>query len=264
MSIQWEESKHPRDNDGKFTSGGGTPAEHKRLQELGIEPDGIDNNGLFEQNSLALDDDGYYIYNQEEFDAKLVKRDKIFKQSLDDLESQYSENDFIRLKMSIDRYTGPSYEYINKMMRGEKYDSTIEEQFNKIVDRLNNAIELYDNPRKINVFRNIDISALKDYDISESNIEDLIGKTISDKAFSSCSLDKDTAKIFAQKTKEKTKNSQVILDLSVPKGKGKGMPLWQYSNYKIEQEFLVNSNSKIKITSVIKEKDYYIVKGDVQ
>lgn len=36
--AQWEENKHPRDGDGKFTSSGGTPAEHKRLQELGIEP----------------------------------------------------------------------------------------------------------------------------------------------------------------------------------------------------------------------------------
>jgi len=35
--VNWEENKHPRDNDGKFTSGGGTPAEHKRLKEMGIE-----------------------------------------------------------------------------------------------------------------------------------------------------------------------------------------------------------------------------------
>lgn len=35
----WEESKHPRDEDGKFSSksGGGTPAEEKRLKELGID-----------------------------------------------------------------------------------------------------------------------------------------------------------------------------------------------------------------------------------
>lgn len=33
----WEENKHPRASDGKFTEKGGTSAEHKRLQELGIE-----------------------------------------------------------------------------------------------------------------------------------------------------------------------------------------------------------------------------------
>lgn len=32
----WEESKHPRDDDGRFTSKNGTPAEHKRLREKGI------------------------------------------------------------------------------------------------------------------------------------------------------------------------------------------------------------------------------------
>lgn len=34
--AQWEENKHPRDEDGKFTSGGGTPAENKRLEEMGV------------------------------------------------------------------------------------------------------------------------------------------------------------------------------------------------------------------------------------
>ena len=33
----WEESKHPRDDDGRFTAKNGTPAEHKRLRELQIE-----------------------------------------------------------------------------------------------------------------------------------------------------------------------------------------------------------------------------------
>ena len=35
--ANWEENKHPRDEDGKFTSDGGTPAEHKKLKEMGIE-----------------------------------------------------------------------------------------------------------------------------------------------------------------------------------------------------------------------------------
>lgn len=34
--AQWEENKHPRDGEGKFTSGGGTPAEKQRLKEMGI------------------------------------------------------------------------------------------------------------------------------------------------------------------------------------------------------------------------------------
>lgn len=38
--AQWEENKHPRDDDGKFTSGGGTPAENKKLEEMGISSKG--------------------------------------------------------------------------------------------------------------------------------------------------------------------------------------------------------------------------------
>ncbi len=45
--MQWEENKHPRDSDGKFTDGGGTPAENKRLEELGIiKPNENTNNQL--------------------------------------------------------------------------------------------------------------------------------------------------------------------------------------------------------------------------
>ena len=37
MDKQWEENKHPRDEDGKFTSDGGTTAEHEKLQQMGLE-----------------------------------------------------------------------------------------------------------------------------------------------------------------------------------------------------------------------------------
>ena len=40
--MDWKENEHPRDNDGKFTDKNGTPAEHKRLKELGIESDDAD------------------------------------------------------------------------------------------------------------------------------------------------------------------------------------------------------------------------------
>ena len=45
--IMWDESKHPRDERGRFTSDGNggehiaTPAEEKRLEELGISYNGI-------------------------------------------------------------------------------------------------------------------------------------------------------------------------------------------------------------------------------
>lgn len=266
--AQWEENKHPRDEDGKFTSGGGsqsgTPAEYKRLQEMGIEPDGIDFNGMFEQNRLSIDEDGFYILNQDKFDKILKKRDAIFSESLINLEAQYSENDFYRLKIALDNYTSSNYKIINGLMRGEKIDEQLKDHFSKSIDRIHDAIEKYDNPRQIKVFRNVDINAFKGYNENKLNIESLVGYKYCDSAFSSCSLDKDTAKIFAQKNKETTGNYQIILEINVPKGKGKGMPVWKYSNYATEQEFLINSNATIKLTNVTKEDGYYLIKGDME
>ena len=38
--MQWEENKHPRDEDGKFSNkNGGTQAENKRLEKIGIKDD---------------------------------------------------------------------------------------------------------------------------------------------------------------------------------------------------------------------------------
>lgn len=54
--AKWEESKHPRDDDGKFTDKGqGTPAERKRLRDLGI-----DSQSLTEQNKLKIEEKENY------------------------------------------------------------------------------------------------------------------------------------------------------------------------------------------------------------
>lgn len=54
--AKWEESKHPRDDDGKFTDKGqGTPAERKRLKDLGI-----DSQNLTEQSKLKIEEKENY------------------------------------------------------------------------------------------------------------------------------------------------------------------------------------------------------------
>lgn len=261
--MDWDESKHPRDDDGKFTDGS-TPAEYNRLQEMGIEPKCIDSNGLFDQNAISVDEQGEYIYSREDFDKKLNSRNEFFKDSLDKLESQYSENDLIRLHMALDNYTSSNYDVINRIMRGEKYDNAIISHFQASIERITKAIENYENPRQIKVFRGIDIGIFKAYDIDETNINKIIGKTLCDGAFSSCSLDRDTAKIFAKKNHDKHHQPQVILELDVPKGKNTGMPLWRHSNYVLEQEFLLKPNAKIKFKSVEKNGDIYFIKGDME
>lgn len=60
--AKWEENKHPRDDDGKFTDKGqGTPAERKRLRDLGI-----DSQSLTEQNKLKIGETNKYKDNASE------------------------------------------------------------------------------------------------------------------------------------------------------------------------------------------------------
>ncbi len=55
--AQWEENKHPRDDDGKFTSNGGTPAENKRLEEMGIKT----NNNFLTEEEKRLEELGIEV-----------------------------------------------------------------------------------------------------------------------------------------------------------------------------------------------------------
>lgn len=63
--MNWEENKHPRDSDGKFTDkSGGTPAERKRLEEMGIGGDKKDNQTLSAEEE-RLKEKGISIDNLE-------------------------------------------------------------------------------------------------------------------------------------------------------------------------------------------------------
>lgn len=63
--MNWEENKHPRDSDGKFTDkGGGTPAERKRLEEMGISIDKEENQTLSAEEQ-KLKEKGINIDNLE-------------------------------------------------------------------------------------------------------------------------------------------------------------------------------------------------------
>lgn len=64
----WEESKHPRDAEGKFTDKGqGTPAERKRLEELGV---GNGKKIITQQHSLKKEEVSNYKKEQV---IKLIK-----------------------------------------------------------------------------------------------------------------------------------------------------------------------------------------------
>lgn len=83
----WEESKHPRDAEGKFTDKGqGTPAERKRLEELGIKAK--DEEKFFSAEEYRLKDMGINIDRKiDNTHQKVYNKINVEKRDLKDFKS---------------------------------------------------------------------------------------------------------------------------------------------------------------------------------
>lgn len=114
----WEESKHPRDDDGRFTAKNGTPAEHKRLYEKGYISEKEHLQGL--HNRLT---------------------DKDWENSL-----SQSQKDSIR------KYTAYSSR-INELLRNNRndWDNQIKQQ----IEDIDNAIDKYNLKEPITIYRRV-------------------------------------------------------------------------------------------------------------
>ena len=117
----WEESKHPRDAEGKFTDKGqGTPAERKRLEEMGIQ---ISNEPLvlpkqeyaelcsairtkfankIPKSGGMLYKDSYYVYNYNKHEERIVCVDKYEIKGNEDLIA-YMEKNYDRYRKNVDK-----------------------------------------------------------------------------------------------------------------------------------------------------------------
>lgn len=223
-------------------------------------------NKIFEQSGVSINDAGEYEIDYKQYDKVVAQRDEYFKNSFDDLEESLGETGYFKLRNSIDFYTKGFDAEINGLLRGKEItDENTKNIVERSIDRLNDAMDNFNIPEEITVFRNIDIIALKDIGIDEKNINDLVGKTYTEKGFSSSSLDRSIAESFYKMRKKETNREQVIFEINIPKGKSKGLPLWNRSNFKEEQEFLIRSGAKFKIMSAEKDENGRIViKGDMQ
>ena len=97
--MEWEESKHPRLSDGTFTFKNGTPAERKRLKELGIDLKNTIKKSIIElpkqeyaqfcgeirtwysnkipKNGTIFIDDNYYIFTYNKSKERILCNEKI-------------------------------------------------------------------------------------------------------------------------------------------------------------------------------------------
>ena len=128
----WEESKHPRDDDGRFTTKNGTPAEHKRLREKGIisKEEEKELNHKVRSSSIKAET-GYTITATKAEMKKLEeKRIKVERSKLSTLVKQVIKFEPIKLKIG-DREIIAKFDRVGagKIVYGKgKYESFEEKQ----------------------------------------------------------------------------------------------------------------------------------------
>jgi hypothetical protein len=241
-----------KSNDGgKNAQDEATPAEQERLEDLGIKTKFKE----FSQIRSKLLEDGSLEIDEEEFDRNLKERDEFFKNSFNVMNEKLGKDGEERLNKSIDFYSKGFDADINGLLRGEdlQLDKNRINLVESAVEGLQNAIKEFEIPENIKLYRNISISALKDLGINENNINELIGMTYNEKGFSSTSIDKDVAIMFRNEREKETKQQQILFEINVSKGKNKGLPIYNKSNFKEEQEVLLKNNSNFRITNVTKK-----------
>ena len=213
----------------------------------------------FEQNDITIDEFGFTDYDDIRFERILKDRNDFFKGSFEKLGNS------TRLKELFKDFTDYKSKTVNGYLRGYRKLGEKEELETKIlIGKIESTIANFEMPKGIKVYRNFDIERLKHYNITDKNVKSLVGKIITEKGFSSTSLDRDIAQHFENKAKSNTKSPQIMFEINVPKGKNKAMPIWDFSTYEIEQEILLQRDAKFKISDVqINKSGKITVKGDM-
>jgi len=150
-------------------------------------------------------------------------------------------------KDSIFEYTTSKYEQINYALRNGK---SLGSKNESIVKNLDSAIEKSKLASGTKLYRGTSPEALGiDKDIKKMSAEDvkaLIGKTISDNAYTSTSTEEKSASIFAGRG-EKRGNVKIVY---TTKGKKKGLTVGGNSNFgERENEVILPRNAKCKIVN---------------
>lgn len=148
---------------------------------------------------------------------------------------------------SIFEYTTSKYEQINSALRNGK---SLNNKNESIVKNLDSAIGKSELPSGTKLYRGTSPEALGiDKDIKKMSAEDvkaLIGKTISDNAYTSTSTEEKSASIFAGRG-EKRGNVKIVY---TTKGKKKGLTVGGNSNFgERENEVILPRNAKCKIVN---------------
>lgn len=159
----------------------------------------------------------------------------------------------------VGSYTADGYDDVNKYLRN--IDDDINEAYvQTAVKNIDSAISKFELKENITLFRGTDVDSLIELFPDADDLAELIGCEYSDKGYMSTAPLEKVAKRFAE---DNDVGNQLILQLDVTKGNGKGAYInslsGQYKND--EYEFLIKRDSKFKIYAVDDSGDIPVLKA---
>lgn len=156
-------------------------------------------------------------------------------------------------------YTGSDYKYINKYLRDpanrREYNEEETQYIEKQIKSIKEALGKTSLEQNVMVFRGTDrneINGITGLDVvglsAEEIKEKIVGKTYVKKDFTSTSINKKRAETFT------SKDQKVLFNIILPE-KSQALYLQKISEFKTEQEILIQNNAKLEFLDVKEDKN---------
>ncbi len=212
--AHWDEAKHPRRKDGKFGNGGGGSEEEKSQTK---------------SEKYARIKTEFSYTDMDAAENMLIEEETLWMKGITHEESR-----------GIYDYTNSGYEAINCVLRDGKENADVIAQ----VKRLDSAIAQFDLKHSLSVIRGTSSVTLEKMGLALKNI---VGASYSDKGYQSASIAlEEVAGEFAKNNAEEHGGDPVLIQLDIPKGKGRGAYIDNLSEWNGEKEFLIKRDASFE------------------
>ncbi len=212
--AHWDEAKHPRRKDGKFGNGGGGSEEEKPQTK---------------SEKYARIKAEFSYTDMDAAENMLIEEETLWMKGITHEESR-----------GIYDYTNSGYEAINCALRDGKENADVIAQ----VKRLDSAIAQFDLKHSLSVIRGTSSVTLEKMGLALKNI---VGASYSDKGYQSASIAlEEVAGEFAKNNAEEHGGDPVLIQLDIPKGKGRGAYIDNLSEWNGEKEFLIKRDASFE------------------
>ena len=237
--AEFDESKHPRDEEGKFTyKGGGRQGTEGDKRREAVKKYSDDPGRDMAEMGLTL------AHNRGAESKKAIQFDNgmAANQYFRDVEEKWLKSLDADAKKILNEYTNELYYNLNAYLRGfpSNYNLNRGE-----IEKIDSAIDNFVLKDPITVYRAVTSSK----ELAGTTLKK--GDQIYWKAYTSTSMDKEAV----------NGEQYMLYEIEVPQGKGKGAYINSLSEYKdIEYEFLLKRDTTAEVTDVIEENGKKIIK----